>query len=300
MMSRAFRLGISIVGSLLILTAGVFLIGNKQFLFRRTYQLRAEFQNVAGLNNGADVQVGGIHLGTVKYISLPGGPAGKLTVMMDMASSTKNIIRRDSVATIKTEGLLGDKYVEISFGSEKAPNIQNGDTIKGETPVDFSDAALAATNQAKGAAAALEEDANALKSNFLLRGFFKQRGYEDASELQQNKLSRLPSQQTSKDFVYDARGIFDKPDSAKLKNEKKLDEAGQFLEQNKFNLAVVAASEDVGDTNKDRVLTQARAKVVRDYLVENFKLDDTRMKIIGLGKSSKGGKGSKLEILIYD
>ena len=121
-------------------------------MFRRTYRLEAEFQNVAGLNNGADVRVGGIHLGTVKYISLPSGPSGKLTVVMDMANSTKNIIRQDSVATIKTEGLLGDKYVEISFGSEKAPEIESGDTIKGETPVDFSDAALAAMNQTKTAA----------------------------------------------------------------------------------------------------------------------------------------------------
>jgi outer membrane protein OmpA-like peptidoglycan-associated protein len=299
-MSRAFRLGIFIVATLVILTAGVFLIGNKQFLFRRTYRLGADFQNVAGLNNGADVQVGGIHLGTVKYISLPGGPSGKLTVLMDMANSTKKIIRRDSVAAIKTEGLLGDKYVEISFGSEKAPNIENGDTIKGEDPVDFSDAALAATNQAKAAATSFEEDANALKSNFLLRGFFQKRGYENTNELQQNKVSKLPSRRTSKDFEYDAKAIFDKPDSAKLKNEKRLDEAGQFLEQNKFNLAVVAASEEVGDTGRDRVLTQARAKVVRDYLVENFKLDDTRLKIIGLGKSSKEGGGSKVEILVYN
>lgn len=299
-MSRAFRLGIFIVATLVILTAGVFLIGNKQFLFRRTYRLGADFQNVAGLNNGADVQVGGIHLGTVKYISLPGGPNGKLTVLMDMADSTKNIIRRDSVATIKTEGLLGDKYVEISFGSEKAPNIENGDTIKGENPVDFSDAALAATNQAKAAATSFEEDANALKSNFLLRGFFQRRGYEDTNELQKNKVLKLPSRRTSKDFVYDAKGIFDKPDGAKLKNEKRLDDAGQFLEQNKFNLAVVAASEEMGDTGKDRVLTQARAKVVRDYLVENFRLDDTRLKIIGLGKSSKEGEGSKVEILVYE
>jgi|SRR5579862_937967 outer membrane protein OmpA-like peptidoglycan-associated protein len=299
-MSRAFRVGFSVVISLLILAAGVFIIGDKQLLFRRTYKLSAEFQNVAGLNNGADVQVGGIHLGTVKYISLPDGPDGKLTVVMDLANSTKNIIRRDSVAAIKTEGLLGDKYVEISFGSEKAPNIQNGDKIKGETPVDFSDAAMAATNQAKAAATSFEEDANALKDNFLLRGFFKQRGYEDASELQQNKIAKLPSRQSAKQFVYDAKGIFDKRESAKLKNEKKLDEAGQFLEQNQFNLAVVAASEEMGDTNKDRVLTQARAKVVRDYLVQKFKLDDTRLKIIGLGKSSVGGEGSKVEILVYD
>src|SRR5258706_456805 len=96
-MSRAFRLGIFIVATLLILAAGVFLIGAKRFLFRRTYRLEAEFQNVAGLNNGADVRVGGIHMGTVKYISLPNGPRGKLTVVMDLAPSTNNIIRQKAI-----------------------------------------------------------------------------------------------------------------------------------------------------------------------------------------------------------
>src|SRR3984957_19270831 len=239
-MSRAFRLGIFIVTTLLILVAGVFLIGDKRLLFRHTYQLGAEFQNVAGLTNGADVQVGGIHMGTVKYISLPGSPRGKLTVLMDLANSTKNIIRRDSVATIKTEGLLGNRYIEISFGSEKAPNIENGDTIKGETPVDFSEAAVAATNQTKTAAAAFQEDAEALKQNFLLRGFFERRGYDDPTELKKNNLSHLPSQPTSKQFVFDAKAIFDKPDNAKLKNKKDLDEAGQFLKQKKFSLAGAA------------------------------------------------------------
>ena len=259
-MSRAFRLGIFIVATLLVLVAGVFLIGDQRFLFRPTYRIQAEFQNVAGLNNGADVRVGGIHLGTVKYISLPGGPGAKLVVAMDLASSTKNMIRQDSVATIKTEGLVGDKYVEISSGSEKAPAIESGDTIKGQTPVDFSDAALAAMNQARAAAATFGEDAEALKQNFLLRGFFKQRGYQDASELGKNRISRLPPQPSSKEFVYEAGKIFDKSGNAKIKNEKALNEAGKFLEQNKFRLAVVAASTEVGDTDKDRVLTQARAK----------------------------------------
>src|SRR6266436_5689749 len=106
-MSRAFRLGVFIVATLLILAAGVFLIGEKRFLFRRTYRLQAEFQNVVGLNNGADVRVGGIHLGTVKYISLPNGQSRKLTIVIDTATSTENIIRQDSMAAIKTEGLLG-------------------------------------------------------------------------------------------------------------------------------------------------------------------------------------------------
>ncbi len=297
-MSRAFRLGLFIVTTLLILATGVFLIGEKRFSFRRTYRLEAEFQNVAGLDNGADVRVGGIHLGTVKYISLPSGPSGKLTVVMDMADSTKNIIRQDSVATIKTEGLLGDKYVEVSFGSEKAGAIESGETIKGETPVDFSDAALAVMNQSKTAVTSFAEDADALKQNFLFRGFFKQRGYEDPTELRKNRISQLPSQPGDKEFAYDAKDIFDKSDNAKLKNEKKIDEAGKFLEQNKFRLAVIAVSADIGDTDKDRVLTQARAKVVRDYLVQHFKFDDTRVKIIGLGKSPPD-ETNKVEILIY-
>jgi outer membrane protein OmpA-like peptidoglycan-associated protein len=298
-MSRAFRLGLFIVPTFLILAAGVFLIGEKRFLFRHTYRLEAGFQNVAGLDNGAGVRVGGIHLGTVKYISLPSGPNGKLTVVMDMADSTKNIVRQDSVASIKTEGLLGDKYVEVSFGSEKAGAIESGDTIRGETPVDFSDAALAVMNQSKTAVTAFAEDADALKQNFLLRGFFKQRGYEDPTELRKNRISQLPSQPSSKEFAYDAKDIFDKSDNAKLKNEKEFDEAGKFLEQNKFRLAVIAATVQVGDTDKDRVLTQARAKVVRDYLVQHFKFDDTRVKIIGLGKSAKPDETNKLEILIY-
>ena len=220
---------------------------------------------------------------------------------MKMADSTKELIRKDSVATIKTEGLLGNKYVEISFGSEKSPEVESDDTIKGETPVDFSDAALAAMNQAKDAAGAFQEDADALKKNFLLRGFFEKRGYENASDLKKNSISKLPSQSSAKAFGFDAKNLFDKPESVKLKNQKSLDQAGKFLEQNKFSLAVVTASSEVGDAEKDRMLTQARAKVVRDYLVQNFRFDDTRLKIIGLGKtSSQSGEPSRVDILIYN
>ena len=54
-----------------------------------------------------------------------------------------------------------------------------------------------------------------------------------------------------------------------------------------------------GDTEKDRLLTEARSMVVRDYLVQNFKFDDTRVKTIGLGKSEMAGEGGKVEVLVY-
>jgi outer membrane protein OmpA-like peptidoglycan-associated protein len=261
--------------------------------------LKADFQNVGGLNNGADVRVGGIHEGTVKEIDLPSQSDGKVTVVMNLRSATRNIIKKDSHASIKTEGLLGDKYIEISFGSTKADAVQNGDTIASETPKDLSEQARALTDEAQAGVAAFRDNMEALQHNFLLRGFFEKRGYNDTSELTQHAISRLPAQASTKDFDYDTKEIFDKPDGAKLKNKKALDEAGRYLEENTFGLVVVASSESKGDTDKARVLTEARAKVVRDYLAQNFKLEDKRIKTIGLGKTKDAGESSKLVILIY-
>ncbi len=83
-MSRVARLGAFIVVTLAILAAGVFVIGSKQYLFHSTYQLKAQFSNVAGLAEGADVQVGGVHSGMVRSIEFPHQPGGQVTVVMDM------------------------------------------------------------------------------------------------------------------------------------------------------------------------------------------------------------------------
>src|SRR5580658_1730741 len=128
-MSQTFRLGLFIVAALAVLFVGVFLIGSRESLFQSTYLVKAEFQNVAGLADGADVRVGGLHEGTVKYIRLPKQPNGKITVAMDLDKGTRDVVKKDSIAAIKTEGLIGDRYIEISFGSEDAPKLKNGDTI---------------------------------------------------------------------------------------------------------------------------------------------------------------------------
>ena len=115
----------------------------------------------------------------------------------------------------------------------------------------------------------------ALKHNFLVRGFFKKRGYEDEDELTRNLISSLPAAPALKTFTYDQRQIFDRPDTAKLKNQKTLDDAGKYLEQTRFGLVVISAYAGTkGDSGKDRVLTEARPAVVRDYLVNHFRLDD--------------------------
>src|SRR5215467_2553599 len=192
-MSTAFRVGVLVVLALVSLSFGVFLIGNKDFLFSSTYRLKADFQNVGGLNNGAEVRVGGIHQGTVKEIDLPSQPDGKVTVVMNLRSPTRNIIKKDSRASIKTEGILGDKYVEISFGSPKAEAVGNYDTIASETPKDVEEEARTLANEAQQGITAFRDDMEALQHNFLLRGFFEKRGYNDTKELKQHSVSSLPA-----------------------------------------------------------------------------------------------------------
>jgi outer membrane protein OmpA-like peptidoglycan-associated protein len=95
--------------------------------------------------------------------------------------------------------------------------------------------------------------------------------------------------------------LFGGPDTAKLKSQKTLNPAGQFLQDQRFGLVVIQAyTGPKGETEKQKTLTEARNMVVRNYLVDNFRLDDTRIKTLGLGKSQDPNVGDgKVEILVY-
>jgi phospholipid/cholesterol/gamma-HCH transport system substrate-binding protein len=362
-MSRALRLGIFIVATLAILAVGVFIIGSKQYLFKPTYQLKAQFDNVEGLDQGGDVRLGGVHVGTVRTIVLPQKPGEKVTVLMDLDDSTHAIIKKNSVATIETEGLLGNQYMAISSGSPGNPDVHDGDTIASQPPLEMADlldkasdlldgsqkaiqnvtkasgnlesisakidrgqgtvgalvndkqlynnlenttAALQKTMvQAQAGVTDFQENMEAMKHNFLLRGFFKARGYEDSTELAKYEVERLPQGAPMKEFAYPAKQLFAKQDSAKLKNEKTLNAGGEYLAKNNFGFAVVVVTAGMeGDAQKDLVLTEARAMVVREYLVEHYGFDDNDFRTLGLGKqpdekSDKKGDWGTVKILIY-
>jgi phospholipid/cholesterol/gamma-HCH transport system substrate-binding protein len=353
-MSRVARLGAFIVVALAVLAAGVFIIGSKNYLFSSTYQLKAQFDNVAGLANGADVQVGGVHSGTVHSIDLPHKPGEKVTVIMDLDKSTHEIIKRDSVASIETEGVLGNQFLAISFGSAGQADVKDGDVIQSEPPLLMADmlkkangmldssqqatehlnSVSAKIDSGQGTVGALvndkqlynnleqstaalhdtmlqaqigvtdfQENMEALKHNFLLSGYFRKRGYEDSASLTANKISGLPLGTPMKTFTYTAKQLFDARDSAKLRNHKSLDAGGEFLAENQFGYAVVVVSTGMeGDAQKNQVLTDARAMVVREYLVENYGFDDSLLKTMGMGKQTSTSLESdwgSIQILIF-
>ena len=300
-MSRAARLGAFIIATLGILVLGAVIIGNHQYLFSSTYQLKSQFATVAGLSAGADVQVGGVHSGTVRSIDLPHEPGGKVTVVMDLSKSTHEIIKQDSVASIETEGLVGQPVSWRSrFGSAGTPNVRDGDMIASDPPLEMADlikktnAILDSSQQAvhnasrmtanlasisakidtgQGTAGALvndkqlyanleqttsdardtmtqaqagvtdfQENMEALKHNFFLSGYFNKRGYEDSADLTANEIVQLPADPPMKTFTYSSKQLFDKIDSAKLKNQKSLNACGEFLADNQYGYAVVVVS----------------------------------------------------------
>jgi phospholipid/cholesterol/gamma-HCH transport system substrate-binding protein len=360
-MSRVARLGAFIFVTLAVLAAGVFTIGSKAYLFRSTYQVKAQFDNVAGLAAGADVQVGGVHSGTVHSIALPHRPGDKVTVVIDLDSSTHEIIKQDSVATIETEGLLGNQYVAISFGSAGQAEVRGGDLIQSKPPLEMTELFTKASNildssqqaiqnasqatahlnsvsakidsgqgsvgelinnkelysnlerstnslsstmvQAQSGVTSFRENMDALKHNFLLSGYFKKRGYEDSADLTENEIEGLPAGVPAKTFTYMPKQLFEGRDSTKLQDQKSLNESGDYLANNVFGFAVIAVSAgSEGDSSKDMELTEARAMVIRDYLVEHFGFDDSKVKTLGLGKQvgeiSEGGTGT-IRLLIF-
>src|SRR5215467_3796599 len=125
-MGQNIRLGAFVLVTLGILAVFIFLVGSTESKFQANYRLQAQFQNVSGLEEGADVRVGGLRKGAVRKIVLPSQPDGKILVVMDLSRQTESIVKQDSVALIKSEGLVGNKYVEVSFGTSAAAPVRNG------------------------------------------------------------------------------------------------------------------------------------------------------------------------------
>ncbi len=358
-MSRTARLGFFIFIALILFGLGIFLISKGQFLFRNTYPIKAGFVTVSGLTDGAEVRMGGVRVGTVSKIQLPERPGDKVQVVMEVGHAAMQLIRKDSTASIQTEGLLGNKFVRITFGSAGAAPIRPWDFIAGTPTLDVADimaktseildtansalqniqaatanvkditekinsgqgtigklinnnqiyrelhatsAEIANTaEQAKAGATGFRENMEALKHNWLFRGYFKKRGYSSETELTQYQIDRIPRTKPEMEFTFDAHDLFGS-DNAKLKHKKRLDDIGRYLESHSYGLVVVAAYSDMkGDSGEDLTTTQARALVVREYLVDNFKLRDTQIKTRGMGKrqASAGAPAEGIDISVY-
>ncbi len=131
------KLGIFIFLGSVLLVLLIFLLGNKDQLFTSTFTIKAHFKNTEGLRNGAAVRFGGIDVGAVKGIKILDDNSGRVEVLMRIKEDIKKYIKKDSRASIETEGLVGNKVVVITMGSDSDEEISEGGTILSKEPLNF-------------------------------------------------------------------------------------------------------------------------------------------------------------------
>jgi phospholipid/cholesterol/gamma-HCH transport system substrate-binding protein len=132
------RIGTFILVALVVFFAIVYLLGARARYFESKYDLVAEFTEVGGLIEGATVRLAGVQIGRVTSVVLPPQPGGRVRVTMTVARRFHERIRSDSQAWISTQGLLGDKIVEITLGSPEAPPLRPGVTLASQDPQEMS------------------------------------------------------------------------------------------------------------------------------------------------------------------
>jgi phospholipid/cholesterol/gamma-HCH transport system substrate-binding protein len=147
--TRNVAVGLFVAGGIALFGLGLFLIGDRKRLFEDSFVVFAEFERLAGLQDGARVRVAGLGAGEVLSISFPQSPEAKFRVEMRVIEDLHPLVRTDSVALIQGEGLVGSQLVEIGAGSESAPKVEEGGTIDSREPFELADLMAKASDVAE-------------------------------------------------------------------------------------------------------------------------------------------------------
>lgn len=137
--SRKVLLGAFVVVGLFLFALGLFWIGDRRQLFSDSIELQANFENVSGLSRGAVVRVAGADAGEVLNIGVPLEPGAPFRVLFRVTADLQTILREDSVATIQTDGLVGNKFLQVASGTAAFPEASPGSTIRSREPIEIGD-----------------------------------------------------------------------------------------------------------------------------------------------------------------
>ncbi|MGA9120197.1 MAG: MlaD family protein [Bacteroidota bacterium] len=135
--SYRIRLGVFVSLGLAVLILGIYFIGEKQELFSRTVRLSGVFKDVAGLQAGNNVRFSGINVGTVENTRIVSDSSVRVELLI--GEHVRQFIKKDAVASIGTEGLMGNKILIISPGMGGKEEIEDNDTLETVQPVNMDD-----------------------------------------------------------------------------------------------------------------------------------------------------------------
>ena len=173
-----FRVGVITFMGVFLLVFGVVLAGgDKGILFQRTSHVKALLPDVGGLKKGSSVTMGGMIVGRVTKVTFVDGKKNEIEVTMEIRHDVRSRIKSDSLPSVRTMGMLGDRYVDLSMGTEKSEVLPEGKPLVGDAASDFDKALreansvmtetqklLVAVNEQRGTAGRLVYDEELYKS----------------------------------------------------------------------------------------------------------------------------------------
>lgn len=132
--SQKIKTGTFVVICLVLLLALIFLIGKQRNLFGTNFTVRANFKNIAGLREGNYVRFAGINIGIVDNINIVNDTTVQVT--LSLQNRVRKHVKRDAVASIGSDGLMGDKLILIAPGDPNAPALERNGIVQTTNPVD--------------------------------------------------------------------------------------------------------------------------------------------------------------------
>jgi phospholipid/cholesterol/gamma-HCH transport system substrate-binding protein len=134
---RKTVLGIFITMALAFFIAGIYYIGKKQQLFNNTFRISGVFKDVRGLQVGNSVRFAGINVGVVEEINIITDTSVRVDMLID--ENTRKFIRRDASVIIGSDGLMGNKILQIMPGTPGERVIENDNYIRTTAPLNMDD-----------------------------------------------------------------------------------------------------------------------------------------------------------------
>lgn len=131
------RLGVFVSVAIALFILVIYFIGNRQHMFSKTFQVNGTFKDVGGLQVGNNVRFTGINVGTIESIEIVTDSTVKVT--MEIEKRVQKFIKQDAIASIGSEGLMGNKVINLVAGTPGRPMIADGGTLKAITPVSIDD-----------------------------------------------------------------------------------------------------------------------------------------------------------------